>query len=737
MKKSIQRIISLLLCVCMFAGMAITANAEETSFVATAVVSSDNKTVTVTISAGSEITTDGFQFNYDVPEGWSANVDLCSAVASFTVNNGTSYVAYGNDATTNDLVTITYTVPEGATGSFDLGVTNLMVSGDGGDIVYANGVSVTTNVSIGTTTPATGYTAALSPATTSVNNDSQSTVNVDVVVGGTAGKFASTEIKLTYDPVFLRFSSGIANLNPEVTGTQADQAAEYIVAKDDSGKDTGTLTIRDYGGTMTTNGTDAAYTVKFNTVKGGNTQVSLSSAGFSEQANAADSDLIPAEVDSKVDVTINHKANVTVDGTAGATTYVAPNGSYTYQINDYNATKYTYNVTATEGTGENANDVADSRISISNTGLVTISDVQGELAVTISKTANSYNITWKDEGNAITADKPTTQTYGTGITFSVAAGSKPADSTQSGYYYEVEAYLTDSDQTVTVTGTPTEDNYAAKTYTIAADAITGDITIEVTKVAVDATQTTITIDGDYTELKINNTTPSSATVTVSKNQEVTVTVTEADGYTYKVETVVGGAATELTKNDEGNYTFTPSDALTLKVTKTLNTTSLEVKQYVQLNGKTMWLVKINGLTNTQDKTYTYTAAEGGTAQNFYWSGTYSLSDSTTQGAYCFLIVTQTDENANEDSVKTNLSGKIGLTNSAATTISYNGNVNLTKNGNDAVIDMNDAQLVWNMYSAVYSDIDENVTVQKFLEADMNADGSLNTDDAAAVVGKLQ
>ena len=63
-------------------------------------------------------------------------------------------------------------------------------------------------------------------------------------------------------------------------------------------------------------------------------------------------------------------------------------------------------------------------------------------------------------------------------------------------------------------------------------------------------------------------------------------------------------------------------------------------------------------------------------------------------------------------------------------IVYNGDVNQTTR-----VDINDAQLVWNMYNAQYSNFDT-VNIRKFLEADMTADGKLDTADAAAIIALI-
>ena len=60
-------------------------------------------------------------------------------------------------------------------------------------------------------------------------------------------------------------------------------------------------------------------------------------------------------------------------------------------------------------------------------------------------------------------------------------------------------------------------------------------------------------------------------------------------------------------------------------------------------------------------------------------------------------------------------------------------MNLTKS-----VDINDAQLVWNMYNAEYkADIDfQTVNRLKYLSADMNGDKTLDTADAAAIIALI-
>ena len=78
-------------------------------------------------------------------------------------------------------------------------------------------------------------------------------------------------------------------------------------------------------------------------------------------------------------------------------------------------------------------------------------------------------------------------------------------------------------------------------------------------------------------------------------------------------------------------------------------------------------------------------------------------------------------------MKTEAAAAIGETAGKAVSIDYSGDVNATGN-----VDVNDAQLVYNMYNVKYTSF-TSCTMEKFLRADMNFDKSLTVADAAAIV----
>ncbi|MDI9471377.1 MAG: hypothetical protein QM221_00465, partial [Bacillota bacterium] len=65
------------------------------------------------------------------------------------------------------------------------------------------------------------------------------------------------------------------------------------------------------------------------------------------------------------------------------------------------------------------------------------------------------------------------------------------------------------------------------------------------------------------------------------------------------------------------------------------------------------------------------------------------------------------------------------------TLSATNDVNMS-----GLVDINDAQLVYDIYNGKYQDFTV-VVMQKFLYADVNADKIVNVTDAAAVVAAIQ
>lgn len=180
----------------------------------------------------------------------------------------------------------------------------------------------------------------------------------------------------------------------------------------------------------------------------------------------------------------------------------------------------------------------------------------------------------------------------------------------------------------------------------------------------------------------------------------------------------------------GRYKVTiPAEIITAGATVTINfdyaatpepTITVDVAKYLDLDGQSIFLITATGEV-ADGKVLAYNG------NHMYWSTKYNKSN----GAYAWLVIA--DGTKNLDELKTEAKAAIAAVDGAKVEIAYNGDVNLTN-----AADINDAQLVWNMYNAEYkADTDfQTVNRLKYLSADMNGDKTLDTSDAAAIVNMI-
>mgnify|MGYP002712807579 FL=1 len=100
----------------------------------------------------------------------------------------------------------------------------------------------------------------------------------------------------------------------------------------------------------------------------------------------------------------------------------------------------------------------------------------------------------------------------------------------------------------------------------------------------------------------------------------------------------------------------------------------------------------------------------------FWSEKYK--------AYCYLVVS--DTLSVEDA-----KAEIGIMDGEKVTVADSMDVNGT-----GTLDASDAQLTFNMYNAVYSNFTDDVTMEKFLRADVNGDNKIDVKDAEAIVNQI-
>lgn len=169
----------------------------------------------------------------------------------------------------------------------------------------------------------------------------------------------------------------------------------------------------------------------------------------------------------------------------------------------------------------------------------------------------------------------------------------------------------------------------------------------------------------------------------------------------------------------------PRTIITAGATVTINfdyaatsepTITVDVAKYLDLNGQSIFLITAACGELTEGKVLAYNG------NTMYWSAKYNENN----GAYAWLVIS--DKSLKE--VKTEASAQVKAVNGTKVEIVYDGDVNQTTR-----VDINDAQLVWNMYNAQYSDFDT-VNIRKFLEADMNGDKTVSVLDATAIVDNI-
>ena len=458
-----------------------------------------------------------------------------------------------------------------------------------------------------------------------------------------------------------------------VSCTAADENA--VVKKDVPG----TIRVIGFGGDKTLD--TAAATLTFQAKGVGDAEVKLTAAKVDIGSQAVGNDAPAATVLD--DTTVIKVTGYTVtlgEGLSGEST-VAPGADYTFTATD--ADNYDYVISATMGgetvTPKNNGD-----------GTYTISGVTGNLVINAAMTPKSYNVTVEGTGagDVTAADKAT---YNTDYTFTV---------TEDGNY-TYNTTVTVGGKAYTL-GTPENGK-----YTIPGTDIKGDIVISVTKTVKPSSVVSVT-KPDY--VKGND--------TATKGQDYDFTVEKEDGYDYSEPTVkVGGVdvTDKLVKNDDGSYTIpgsTITGNITIEVTKTA-AVAVDVTEYITLNGKAMYLVTASG-----------NFAEGQAAKydgmSMFWSEKYN--------AYAYLVISADGL----ETVKAEAAGKVKVAEgTAAGTVDYTGDVNGTK-----VVDVNDAQLTYDMYNAKYESFDA-VSMLKFLNADVSGDKKVNTADATAIVSLIK
>ncbi|MBQ7896042.1 MAG: hypothetical protein IJ364_05755 [Oscillospiraceae bacterium] len=365
---------------------------------------------------------------------------------------------------------------------------------------------------------------------------------------------------------------------------------------------------------------------------------------------------------------------------------VAVGEDYIFEAKDKN-----YNYVLKASIGEDDIPYTDNK-----DGSFTISanSITGNITVVVEqKIAKSYQVI--DEGDDDNELSYTgVPTYMSDFVFTVAQ--------DEGYNYDIVVKINDKE----VTYTSNEENE----YTVDGKDITGDVKIIITKTKIEANESTIKFTGTAAADVVNGTEQAA-----ENGKDFIFSLNKVDGFIYTVS--LNGE--ELVPDAEGKYTISGDKIVgeTLIVTvekQAEKEISVSVSQYVKLDNEAAWLVKVTDVPEGVSLGY----KEGDTAKNMFWSEKYQ--------AYTYLVISA----KSEAEVLAEAEAAVVEVAEHTNEVAYDMDIN--KSGS---VDVNDAQLVYNMYNVKYDSFDV-VSVGKFLSADVNGDGEISVLDANAIISEI-
>lgn len=426
-----------------------------------------------------------------------------------------------------------------------------------------------------------------------------------------------------------------------------------------------------------------ALTLNFTAAGQGQSAVKVTAAYVDTNTNAI-------ELDAPAAIVLKDTTTVTVSGytvslpddftrTDAEGSVIEAGGNLTFVPKDPN---YDYTVTVTVG-GETVTPTIDAN------GTYTVPNVNGNVVVKSEKTPKSFNVTLGDDTTGAA-----TATYMKDYTFTLT----PAD----GYVYKVAVTIGGKDYTG-FEAVPNEDGTI--TYTIFGADVTGDIIINSNKQVKPLETYQVTFTGTGAG-------EATGESTVQEKADYTFTVAKQENFEYTITATMGGKAVTVTEGANNTYTIsnvTGDLVITIEKKSTL-TMEVAVSEYVQMDNKTVFLVTVTG-TPEEGKAFAY--------------GDNVMYKTTAYGenVYSWLVIVDKNEAFTVATAEAN----INQASATAEEVKQSYDVNET-----GVVDINDAQLTYDIYSGKYTDF-EKVSVRKFLRADVTLDKAVNSTDAVAVV----
>ena len=526
-------------------------------------------------------------------------------------------------------------------------------------------------------------------------------VRIPVTVASSEKKitgFNAYDMTFTYDPTALTLN------------TKTGDAANLTVEDNN-----GTVRVRRYGDAVPLG---EALALQFTAKATATSTVKLTNAKFDLDANSINFDAPDATVTDADTVVNANNFTVTLPDafTSDETRLVPKGGSFTFKPVDSHYT-YTFTVkmgdTATEGLTFGANDT------------YTIENISGNVEVTCTgKTPKQYDVKYKiDEDVEQDVTKgPETVTYLNDYSFVVTP--------RAGYSYRVVYSVDNGDPFVhTVIAVPTANDDGTLTYTIPGKEIVGGVEIWI------GANTESGIPVVFTGNGVEDAASGNAS-SMGKNMPYYFTLNQRESCDYTVTAYYQPLATPTaskrpaTVRSLGNgkyvveavnyndylYGYAHSWNLVVKVEKVSHSAEeVTVSKYLELNDKTMMLVTVKG------------TPEGGSAFTYEGNTMYKVEGYGTD-RYAWLVIVDKGQTLTQEEA----AAKVAIS-AADNVVTITPSFDVNRTGK---VDVNDAQLVYDMYNGTYSDFTK-VSVEKFLRADVNATKVVDHTDAVAIVNQFK
>ena len=529
--------------------------------------------------------------------------------------------------------------------------------------------------------------------------------------------FNAYDMTFTYDPAALTLN------------TKTGDAANLTVEDND-----GTVRVRRYGATQALG---EALALDFTAKAAATSTVTLTAAKFDIDANSINFDAPKAAI-SDADTVVKGLWKVTLpDGflstAANGSTLVENGGDFTFKTTD---THYEYYLNITTNGATNI-------VKMDN-ATYTIKNVTDNVTVTVdNKIGKTYTINYVVVDNTTTENKATVADL---VAYSTTTVQYPND-------YKFTVKFPGTGYVVRASVAPRQNTWdyvrredGAKLYTLSGASLVGDdnneITITLAKSKNNSLHNIVVTGSGADAFSESN------ALTFYSDENYTFALNKSDYYDYTIavwyEERAKFVPMEYKNNGDGTYTIIdmPTYDVNISITKTakaIDPSTVEVLKYLELNNKTVFMVRVQGSLsayNNIDKTTSYIGftydgqrmyvpfyRESGTAYKAVNGMSYSV----------YLVILNKDEIlTKEDAV-----AKLGIVTSTEQenkdqTLTVGSDVNEDEYNRR---DVNDVQLIYDLYNRRYDSF-ETVNMRKFLKADVNGDCALNSQDAVKLAGEL-